>query len=263
MMFRGRKLVAVALAGPLVVGTLAAAVALPVSLIQATAAAASSSSSPPDVTTLYREAIASTHAWSVHYDSASSQSSSAQSNSAQSKQMLVEHGDAGPASGSQTVMMGTGSIAIIVIGGITYVKGNVGGLETLVGLSASQAGQTANQWFEFSSTNAAFAQVVAGVRSSDIAQELALKGPLSLGRPRTISGTAVDAIKGTQKFGHATDHVVLYVRAHGSHVPVEEDSVNAKGQATTAEHIAYSKWGEIVRPRAPQAAASIGPVSAV
>ena len=90
-----------------------------------------------------------------------------------------------------------------------------------------------------------------------------MKGPLSLARPRTIDGTAVDAIEGTQKFGHTTNHVVLYVRARGSHVPVEEDSVNAKGQHTAAEHIAYSKWGEIVRPSAPQAAASIGPVSSV
>ena len=36
---------------------------------------------------------------------------------------------------------------------------------------------------------------------SDIAKELALKGPLSLGRPRTLDGHAVDAIDGTQTFG--------------------------------------------------------------
>ncbi len=254
MVLRGRKQVAVALAAPLVVGALAAVVALPAGPVPAAAAPNSSSnSSPPDVSTLYRESIAATHSWSVHYASASTQS----------KHTIVESGDAGPASGSQTVVMGNGSITIILIGGITYVKGNVGGLETLVGLDASQAGQTANRWIEFSTDNAAFAQVVAGVRSSDIAQELALKGPLSLERPRKIDGTAVDAIEGTQKFGHATDHVVLYVRASGSHVPVEEDSVNTKGQHTAAEHVAYSKWGEIVRPRAPQAAASIGPVSSV
>ncbi len=255
MVLRGRKLVAVVLAGPLVVGSvilgaLAAAIAVLSGPVQA---ATVSSSSSPDATTLYKDAITTTHSWSVHYAS----------DSTQSKHTISESGDAGPASGSQTVSMGTGSISIIVIGGITYVKGNVGGLETLVGLDASQASQTANRWIEFSTTNAVFAQVVAGVRSSDIAKELALKGPLSLERPRTVDGTAVDAIEGTQKFGNTTNHVVLYVRAHGAHVPVEEDSVNAKGQHTAAEHIAYSKWGEIVRPRAPQAAASLGPVSSV
>ncbi len=105
--------------------------------------------------------------------------------------------------------------------------------------------------------------MVAGVRSHDVAQELALKGPLSLGHPRTLDGYAVDAIEGSQTLARKSVHVVLYVRATGTHVPVEEDSVNAKGQPTTAVHVTYSKWGEIVRPEAPQATVSIGPISAV
>ena len=105
--------------------------------------------------------------------------------------------------------------------------------------------------------------MVAGVRSQDLAKELALKTPLALGPRRTLDGYAVDAIDGTQAFGKKSQHVVLYVRAQGSHVPVEEDSVNAKGARTAAEHIVYSKWGEQVRPLAPKATISIGPVSAV
>ena len=54
---------------------------------------------------------------------------------------------------------------------------------------------------------------------------------------------------------------VLYVRASGSHVPVEEDTVNAKGAANGVEHTTYSKWGETVRPQAPLASVTIGPVS--
>ena len=46
-------------------------------------------------------------------------------------------------------------------------------------------------------------------------------------------------------------------------MPVEEDSIDAQGNPTPAEHITYSKWGEIVRPRAPQASVSIGPISSV
>jgi hypothetical protein len=234
--------------------TAAAAAATAVLALSAgPAQAAVFASSSPDASTLYGDALATTHSWSVHYASASTEA----------KKTEVESGDAGPASGSQTVSVGTGAISILVIGGITYVKGNVSGLETLVGLGSTQAGAAANQWIEFSTDNEAFAPVVAGVRSSDLAHELALKGPLSLGHQRTIDGTAVDAIEGTQKLGHSTDHVVLYVRAHGAHVPVEEDTVNAKGQHTATEHVAYSKWGEIVRPRAPQASVSIGPISAV
>ena len=245
---RARWLVAgVLMAGSL--GPATAALAVPV----APAAAGDEASSSADASSLYQQVLSSTRSWSVHYASSSTQSAKS----------LRESGDAGPASGSQIVRMGQGSINIVVIGGLSYVKGNTGGLQTLVGLDASQAAQAAGKWIEFSTANAAFSQVVAGVRSKDIAQELTLKGPLTLSHGSTVDGLAVDAIKGTQKFGKSTLHVVLYVRAHGAHVPVEEDSVDTKGRRTATEHIAYSKWGEQVRPRAPLAAVSIGPVSSV
>ena len=203
--------------------------------------------------TLYKDALATTRSWSVHYASSSTES----------KETLEESGNAGPASASQTVLLGKGSISILVIGDISYVKGNVNGLEDLAGLSSSQATEAAGQWIEFSTDNAAFAPVVEGVRSTDLAKELALKSPLSLGHASKLNGEAVDAIDGTQAIGKKSEHVVLYVRAEGTHVPVEEDSVNAKGQHTDAEHIVYSRWGEQVRPEAPKATISVGSISAV
>jgi hypothetical protein len=209
--------------------------------------------STPSAAALYKDALDTTHAWSVHYDSSSTQTNVT----------LVESGDAGPAGASQTVMMGRGSIEILVIGGLSYVKGNSNGLQNLAGLSTTQANEAAGQWIEFSTDNSAFAPVVEGVRSSDIAAELALKGPISLRRTRSLHGEAVDALEGTQSVEKKTIHVVLYVRAKGAHVPVEEDSVNSQGKATNAEHIVYSKWGERVRPEAPRATISVGPISAV
>jgi hypothetical protein len=190
------------------------------------------------------------------------------STSTQSKVTLYETGDAGPASGTQTVSAGEGSlddtITIYVIGDITYVRGNAGGLEALAGLDAAQAAAASNRWIEFSTTNAAFSQVVAGVRSNDVANELELKAPLALGRPRTVDGLRVDTVEGTQvNPSHRSMHVVLYVRASGTHLPVEEDSVDARGRTTSALHVVYSHWGERVRPQAPSGALPLGPVSTV
>ena len=224
-----------------------------VALVAPVTAAASTTSAAA----LYRQAIATTKSWSVHYASSSTQS----------KLTLVEIGNAGPASGTQLVSMGPSaqsqpdSATIEVIGGITYLKGNAGGLEDLAGFSASQATEAAGQWIQFATNNSLFSPVVAGVRSSDIAKELALKGPLKLGRSRTLDGRAVDAIEGTQTFGKTSGRVVLYVRERGSHVPVEEDSLGADGRPSLAEHVTYSSWGETVRPEAPQATVSIGSVS--
>jgi hypothetical protein len=237
----------------LVAGVLSAVALAAASAAAAVVEAAPAAATSASASTLYNDALATTRSWSVHYASSSTES----------KQTLEESGNAGPASASQTVLLGEGSISILVIGDISYVKGNVNGLEDLAGLSSSQATEAAGQWIEFSTDNAAFAPVVEGVRSTDLAKELALKSPLSLGHVSKLNGEAVDAIDGTQAIGKKSEHVVLYVRAGGAHVPVEEDSVNAKGQHTDAEHIVYSRWGEQVRPEAPKATISVGSISAV
>ena len=127
----GRRLVVGALVvGAQLAGALVAGAALAAAANQTRASAATST---PNASTLYREAMATTSSWSVHYVSTSTQS----------KVTLVTTGDTGPASGTQLVATGKGarsdSVTIMVIGGITYVKGNVGGLENLTGLTAAQA----------------------------------------------------------------------------------------------------------------------------
>jgi hypothetical protein len=204
---------------------------------------------------LYREAIATTKSWSVHYASAGTDMGVT----------ILESGDAGPASGVQQVLVGKGtaqdSATLIVIGGITYMKGNARALVDLTGLSAAQAQANAGKWVQFATDNKAFAQVVAGVRSHDVTQELELKGPYTLGTPRRLDDTLVIPIRGMQHFqGLKTMRAILYVREKGTHVPVEEDTVNAQGQSNGMEHTMYSKWSERVRPTAPTASVTIGPV---
>jgi hypothetical protein len=228
-------------------------------LIAGTAAVAGPSvsveASTPSAATLYRQALATTAHWSVHYASAGTVSGVT----------ILESGDAGPASGTQNVLVGKGattdSADLVVIGNLTYMKANARALVDLTGLSATQAAANQGKWVQFATDNQAFAQVVVGVRSHDVTQELALKGPYSLGGTRTLDGVKVEAIRGTQKFqGLKPMRAVLYVRASGRHVPVEEDTVGANGQPNGVEHTIYTMWGEMVRPQAPTAAISIGPV---
>jgi len=210
----------------------------------------------PTAVTLYAEAIATTKAWSVHYASEGKFS----------KVPILESGDAGPASGSQEVLIGAGATAddatLIVIGDLTYVKGNIEAMEDLLLLPADQAATAAGQWVLFSTDNPDFSQVVAGVRSHDVATELALKGPYTAGAPRRLDGDEVDTILGTLDIqGHKPLRAALYVCASAPHDIVEEDTVNAQGMPDGMEHTVYSKWGERVRPKAPPSSLSIGKVS--
>jgi hypothetical protein len=212
----------------------------------------------PAAAALYKEAMATTKAWRVHYVSTSNASDVP----------FYESGNAGPASGTQTILIGKGatldSASLIVIGDLTYVKGNERAMEDLTGLSPTEAATATGRWVLFSSNNPTFAQVVVGVRSNDVAQEIALQGPFTLGPSRELNGYRVDALRGTQKLQGGTKPMkaVLYVRASGRHLLVEEDTVDAQGKANGAEHIVFSKWGESVRPRAPQASITLGSVNA-
>jgi hypothetical protein len=207
--------------------------------------------------TLYKEALATTKAWSVHYAS----------DGTLSKAPFLESGDAGPTAGTQTVLVGSGTTAdsanLIVIGDLTYMSGNTRALEDLIGLTATEAAEVKSQWVLFSTNNRTYSAVVAGVRSHDVAQEIAVKGPYTLGQARTIDGFKVDAIEGTQKLqGAKVQRVVLYVRAKGTPLIVEEDTINAKGQSNGLEHMVFSKWGEAVKPMAPPSTITLGGVNA-
>ena len=231
--------------------------ALAASVLAAALTVPPAAAAATDATTLYHDAIAATRGWSVHYESLATVQ----------KTSILATGDAGPASGTQTVAVGktrasfTDNATIIVIGGITYLKGNAAALGDLAGMSPSQAAAASGQWIDFATDNATLNSISAGVRSNDVAKELALTGPYTLQHAKTLSGLRVDAVEGTQKIGGRRYHVVLYVRAAGTHVPVEEDALDPSGNGNGVLHVVYSKWGEMVRPKAPQAAGSIGPVS--
>ena len=216
------------------------------------AAATLPAGAAPNAAALYHEAIATTRDWTVHYVSTSTLS----------HVTFVASGDAGPASGTQTILVGQGateeSASLIEIGDLTYLKGNPLALQQLAGLSATQATSDMGKWISFSTNNPTYAQVVAGVRSHDVAQETALNGPYAFGGSRTLHGQKVDAVRGTQQDGKKKVKFVLYVRASGRHLLVEEDALGAGGKASGAEHIVFSKWGEPVRPRAPQASLTLG-----
>ena len=218
---------------------------------------ATTASAAPDASALYKDAFATTKAWTVHYVSTSDIS----------HVPFFESGDAGPASGTQTILIGKGatldSASLIVIGDLTYVKGNQRAMEDLTGLSPTNAAAAMGHWVLFSSNNPNYSQVVAGVRSNDVAQEIALQGPVTLGPARELHGYRVDALQGMQKFqGAKSMRAVLYVRASGRHIVVEEDTVNTQGKSNGIEHIVFSKWGEPVKPMAPDASLTLGSINA-
>lgn len=209
---------------------------------------------------LYRQALTTMQGATLHYVSRSSGGGLT----------LRATGNAGPASGTQTINLVQGGATqqarFIVIGGSTYAKGNVAAMTSSLGLSPTRAAQVAGKWVAFATDNPAFASVVAGIRTHDVTEELVMQGPFTLGATRTLHGQRVDPVHGTQLLQGPqktvkTD-VVLYVSARGRHLPVEEDTLDSSGQQSLGEHIVFSHFGEKVRPRAPHATVNLGPINA-
>ena len=186
----------------LVVGVLSAAAVLAGLLVAAVVAglsAAPAGATTPSASALYKDALATTRR-----DGRSTTTRPRRRRTSPSS--AGTPGRPGPARPSRWARA---AINILVIGGLSYVKGNAEGLQSLAGLSAAQANEAAGQWIEFSTDNAAFASVVEGVRSSDVAKELAVEGPISLWVDAHPRGELVDALEGTQAFDKKTIHVVL------------------------------------------------------
>ena len=181
---------------------------------------------------------------------------------------FTESGDAGPASGTQQVLIQTGATSdeasLIVIGQITYAKANAAGLKDLMGLSPTQAATDADQWILFSTANAAFSQIVAGIRSRDVAEEIALKGPFTLGGvapastvTRSMPSGAPSRCRVPSRSGPSCTYGHRVARFPSKRTPWgHRDSRTEK--ITSSSPNGASRYD----PKAPDATITLGPVSA-
>jgi hypothetical protein len=174
-------------------------------------------------------------------------------------------GDSGKTSGSQVLEVKNGTtselLSAIRIGSTGYLRGNDAALEKVLGLTSAQSSSYANRWLSFPTSNTSLAELVSGLRNSDVAAELEMTGPYTLGGTKTIAGKAALAIKGTAATSSGTTvPIVLYVAASGPPRPVEEVT-DPKGKSAAIQGVVtFSKWGEDIHPKAPTNSVSLLPL---
>jgi hypothetical protein len=174
-------------------------------------------------------------------------------------------GDTGRTSGSQVLEVQNGStveeLAVVLIGSTGYLRGNAAALEKVLGLTTTQSATYANKWLSFPTSNTSLAELVSGLRNSDVAAELEMTGPYSFGGTKMIAGHVVEAINGTAATSSGTKFpIVLYVSASGTPRPVQEiTNPNAKSSAITGT-VTFSNWGETTHPKAPTKSTPLVPL---
>ena len=173
---------------------------------------------------------------------------------------IVETTNAGVSQGTQTVTIdvGTrdaGTLSIELFGDTVYMRGNTANSLLFQGFTASAAAAEANHWISIPSSQAFFQVVAAGLTVKSTVQELNLTGQLKPAQRTKVLGRSVIGIKGTLSLEGVTGPAVLYVRRHGTPLPVEE-TMSGGGIGV----VTLGRWGEtITMGSAPAAAAPFDP----
>jgi hypothetical protein len=234
------------------VGVLAA------SLVTSVAGVAAASSSADAATTAkaeYQSALKAASAQNVHYVSKANEQGIG----------LVVVGDTGKTSGSEKLNVKTGSttetLTVRLVGATGYLKGNNAALQKVLGLTAGQATTYTNKWLSFPTSNSSLAELVSGLRNSDVASELQMTGPYTFGGTKTIGGQVAQSINGTAATSSGTKvPIILYVNATGTPRPIEEITNPKKKSASIQGTVTFSNWGEKTNPTAPASSVPLVPL---
>jgi len=158
----------------------------------------------------------------------------------------------GIATGTQSITLNglgpTETVNIVLSGGVVFIRGNEAGLNTYMGFTAQAAKELAGEWLRVGSAEgephaelSLFTNASADLTISTLVLDTVLPEPLSFTRPALIDGQQVTGIAATiRQADEPTVHAVLYVRASGNPLPVEEVEA-VKGGTSTA---VFSNWGK-------------------
>jgi hypothetical protein len=223
-----------------VMGAVAVALASSVMAPALSAAAATSAKSE------YEAALKAASSQNVHFVSRATQQGV----------VLDVVGDTGVTSGSQVLEVQDGSTAeqlsVVLINSTGYVRGNDSALRKILGISATKSTKYSNTWLSFPTSNTSLAELVSGLRNSEVPTELKMSGPYTFGGTKNIAGQATQAIDGKAATSSGTKvSIVLYVASTGTPRPVAEAINPTAKNPSIEEEVTFSKWGEQTHPKAP------------
>jgi hypothetical protein len=224
---------------PVVVGAITFSLAATAALV---AASPGVSGAARSARAIYQSAIAYAGTQDVHYVSLATQGGAT----------LRVAGNTAPTSGTQSLTVTSGAtteaLTATLVGNTGYVRGNAAALTSILGLTAEQSAREANVWLSFPTGNQALDQLTSGLRNRDVATELELSGPYSLGPTKTIDGHATQGVTGyTSDSSNKKIPTTLYVETGGPPRPLQE--VSDPGHSTTDIDgtVTLSHWGQTTR----------------
>jgi hypothetical protein len=170
--------------------------------------------------------------------------------------------DAARGAGRQEITISGGEHAIVlVVGKVTYIKGNEAALTGYFGFPSAAAGRLVNRWISFRPGDTGYQELTSGVILAGLAGQLELAGPLTIKAPGMVAGRPAVGVHGTVPASvgaPAGSKATLYVAASGRALPVSYrlDRTGSLQFAAT-----FSRWGERLHLTAPSQAIPVTSIS--
>jgi hypothetical protein len=176
--------------------------------------------------------------------------------------VAVYSDDAARGAGRQEITISGGEHAmVLVVGKVTYIKGNEAALTGYFGFPSAAAGRLVNRWISFRPGNTGYQELTSGVILAGLAGQLELPGPLTIKAPGMVAGRPAVGVHGTVPASvgaPAGSKATLYVAASGRALPVgyRLDRTGSLQFAAT-----FSRWGERLHLTAPSQAIPVTSIS--
>lgn len=165
--------------------------------------------------------------------------------------------DAGRTRGIQRITFSrggrTGHVVIIVVPGVTFLRGDAFALNSYIGFREAPSAKYAGRWIRILPGDRYYRGVSAAVT---LRSELDLSSLVNANgiRHTTIKGERVVGVVGGDSFGILTN-ATFYFRARGLPLPVMKVSKSTSGAVFTT---VFDHWNERVRFTLPRSAVDIG-----
>ena len=169
--------------------------------------------------------------------------------------------NAGATEGRQTLTLKVGKrvgrLTVELVDDTVYMEGDEPGLEMIEELTPSQAQAYDGQWISIPKGDQDYAWAASALTLSSLVRSIAPRGTLHV-VTRKIHRRSAVGVQGTYGKGKKRETDVLYARARGKKLPLEQlESV--PGQHFSAR-VVLSKWNETVTVTAPATSVPIATV---
>jgi hypothetical protein len=175
-------------------------------------------------------------------------------------------GDTGTVDAQQSLSTTGESLDVRLVNGVAYLRGPTDTLESLLGLSATEASAETDKWLSITKHDKGYSQIVQSLKVDAELDGYIPQAPLALDSQTTVHGISVIPVSGVAPAESSTGALkakaTLFVSTQAPYLPVGGvlSGIDVHGRSQH-EEVAFTRFGVRVRVAVPAGAVSVSSLS--